>query len=441
MKKLLITQFISLFLFSNDNIYPKNINLINNDLKIKGYYIDKNISKPKYKKSINEIGKFDTKIIRVTDNSEKKLLIHHYSKDAVWNCNSKYMILGKTLLDATTFNIIKKLSSKKRWSNIYPNIRYGIKKISKYNFSIVKEYIPSGDTETLYKLKDKYVRLTIGEYEGNIDYNDNYIVLTGLKKENIKSKIATIILYNLKTKKVVIKDFNGRNRTKKLFIDKKKRENRLNWATISPLGKYIVIHRYDNIKKSKEKTNQNIHIGWNKRVEKYSLNLEYIDTISYKGGHGDLCVSENGLKEYLVQFETKGNGTENKYINNGDRGIWEYDLESGKRDIIVKNHGGGHVSCRNHKRKGWAYISYKTLNPKYRDIFAIKLGDKGLNQRGERVINRFAKARYMKKRSIGYKYYDQSPHACPNPNGSKVIFKSNWNIGNNILDDFIVEKK
>ena len=436
MKKLIIMQLMSLFIFSNESIYPKSTNLIDNNLETKGYIIEINITKPKYKESIKEIGKFDTKITRVTDNSREELLIHHYSKDAVWNSNSKYMILSKRLLDAKTFDVIKRLSSKKRWSNLYPNIRYGIKKSSKYAYNIVKETIPSGDIETLYKLKDRYIRLTIGEYEGNLDYNDNYIVLTGLKKDNKKSKTVTIILYNFKTNRVIIKDFNGQNGTKRLFIDKKRRENRLNWATISPLGRYVIIHRYDKIKKRNEK-----HISWNKRVERYSLELKYIDTISYKGGHGDLCVSENGLREYLVQFETRGNGAEDRYIDSGDRGVWEYDLESGKRDIIAKNHGGGHVSCRNYKRKGWAYISYKSLKSKYRDIFAIKLGQEGLNKKGERIVNRFAKARYMQKINSGYGYHDQSPHACPNPDGSKVIFKSNWSKCDNILDDFVVERR
>ena len=67
------------------------------------------------------------------------------------------------------------------------------------------------------------------------------------------------------------------------------------------------------------------------------------------------------------------------------------------------------------------------------------LGSDGVDSQGNRVVNRFAKARFMAENNPGYGYYDQSSHLTPSPDGTKVIFKSNWRE-DEILDDFVVER-
>ncbi len=70
------------------------------------------------------------------------------------------------------------------------------------------------------------------------------------------------------------------------------------------------------------------------------------------------------------------------------------------------------------------------------------LGDDGVDVNGNRIINRFTKARYMAKdnKEYGYSYTDRSAHATPSPDGTKVIFKSNWKEGEP-LDDFVVQRR
>ena len=56
------------------------------------------------------------------------------------------------------------------------------------------------------------------------------------------------------------------------------------------------------------------------------------------------------------------------------------------------------------------------------------------------MVERFANSRYMQKDNsdCGYSYTDLSTHALPSPDGTMVLFKSNWAPGG-CLDDLLVE--
>lgn len=422
--------------------YPKDTVLINEDLVKEGYETDTSIQRPDFAHSVDEGGDFDTKITRVTQatGDDEVSPVHHYPKDPVWNEDQTLMLLqgGRMLVDAKTYKQIHLFdtTSKKRLSRLDKSVRYGIGWISTKHYGIVKENLLTKELTFLYEIPGQYDRITIGEYEGNMDFNDTYLLLTAHKLDK-EDDIPTFILYNLKTDKSIIKDFDGTNGTKLLHITKDRMKNRLNWATVSPLARYILVYHYDKLKEGKDGTHST---DWYKKVDKYDLNLNFIETLAYKGNHGDVCVSQDMDREFYVQFENEGIGADGMYKNDNEKGIWQYDLETKKRVKIAPNHGGGHVSCQNYKRPGWAYITYKSLQLDDRDIFAIMLGDDGVDIYGNRIVNRFAKARYMAKHNSGYGYTDLSAHSTPSPDGTKVIFKSNWKEGEP-LDDFVAERR
>ena len=428
--------------------YPPDSLTINGDLETAGYEGDTSVPRPDLGEWVNEGGKFATRITRVTDaavtvgeNGEKSP-VHHYPKDQAWNSNQTLMVMGgRWLIQADTFERIKKVSSYKRWSHSDPQIRYGLEKCGDNRYCVAQENVDTDEITILYEIPGNYERMTLGEYEGNLDFQDRYIVLTGRKVENHDSEIATIILYDLKKKRAVIKDFDGSH---KLYLTKTYKNDKLDWASITPTGKYVLIHKYTDMRSGVATDNK-------KTVEVYDLNLKYKYTLAYKANHGDICISSDGRRDYYVQVENYGPGAFDYYEGDDtamESGVWQYDLITGKRVRLVANHGGGHISCRNHKRYGWAYISYKkTIGTDkkhpylYRDIFAIKLGPEGIKN-GERVVERFANSRYMKKdnKKCGYKYTDLGPHALPSPDGTMVLFKSNWAPGG-CLDDFLVRAK
>ena len=424
--------------------YPENTTLQNGELVAEGYELNTSVPRPGYRQSVHESGRFGTVITRVTQAQEgdTRSVVHHYPKDPVWNAEANLTLLqgNRMLVDAQTWQPIHTFSttSKKRLSRLDPDIRYGIGWLASRHYGVVAEHLLDRTEELICEIPGRYDRITIGEYEGNLDFNDTYMLITA-HRDGDEGDIPTLILCNLRTGAIRMKDFNGSNGTRVLHMTSDRVENRLNWATVSPLGRYILVYHYAALKEGKDGSHST---DWYKKVDKYDLNLNFLETVAYKGNHGDVCVSQDKDREFYVQFELEGVGADGRYADNGAKGIWQYDLETKKRTMIAPNHGGGHVSCQNYRRPGWAYITYKSLKQKDRDIFAIMLGDDGVDVHGDRIVNRFAKARFMAEDNsqYGYSYTDRSAHATPSPDGTKVIFKSNWTEGEP-LDDFVVERR
>ncbi len=429
--------------------YPPDTLTVDGDLETEGYEGDTSVPRPEPGEWVNEGGKFATRITRVTD-AEKTVVkdgekspVHHYPKDQAWNSDQTLLVLGgRWLVRADNFERVRRVSSYKRWSHSDPHMRIGLERCGdRGHYCVAREDVETGKITILYEIPGAYERMTLGEYEGNLDFQDRYIILTGRREENSTSEIATLILYDLEHDRAVIKDFDGPEH--RLYLTKTYKNDKLDWASITPTGKYVLVHKYADMRSG-------VATDSKKVVEVYDRDLKYLYTLAYKANHGDICVSADGRRDIYVQFENGGPGAYGHYdpeSGEAASGVWAYDLEKRERERLVANHGGGHVSCRNYQRPGWAYISYKKLISKgphpylYRDVFAIKLGAEGLRD-GERIVERFANARFMRKdnSACGYSYTDLGPHALPSPDGARVIFKSNWSE-KGCLDDFLVEAR
>ena len=111
---------------------------------------------------------------------------------------------------------------------------------------------------------------------------------------------------------------------------------------------------------------------------------------------------------YMVLVLIRGRGNYIKYL------IYVYVriLESFVIKVLDRNAKafGGHVSCRNTKRKGWAYV---TAGSPHFEVFAIKLDS---SQKVQHFTHTWATD----------KHYSGEPQGTVNPEGTKVIFASNW---------------
>jgi len=173
----------------------------------------------------------------------------------------------------------------------------------------------------------------------------------------------------------------------------------LDWVSISPHGNYVLINWKD--KPNNENTDAR------SSIYQYDINLNFIRTLADQGQHGDIGVDNNDQEVY-VQFEF---GKEN--------GVWSYRLDDANRTRLLPNkYNGGHVSCRNYKRKGWCYLS--TIAKGYREVFALKLDGSG-------TVNRFAQTH-----TIGL----TSSQGGVNPDGTKVLFFTNWGVDGDIFDTY-----
>ena len=343
-----------------------------------------------------------------------------YPKVQAWNSDMSLMNIGYRLYNAITLeespitkglpnhgsnNAYRKLCSPLsgnadfRWSTKDPNTFY----VLNSSLQLIEGHI-IGNTTTcdtvLFDFKlNNFEQANIGPNEGNIDFDDKYIVLPVKKKED--SKIY-IFLYDLKNK---IKVWNSpklynANGAGWVASGKYWTPTVLDWVSMSPSGKYIVIND-----SSTGMYRYNIHFQDKRRLEYRDSNGEIVS----QGGHGDIGFDTNG-NEVLVQFMS-GKGVHSFNLDNPD--------ELGK-ELLIRPNGGGFVSCRNTIHKGWCTVTTRAKG--FYEIYSLKL-DGTSNQ----TVQRFTQT------------HGNYLGGTVSPDGTKVMFSSKW--GTDTLDTFIAEAK
>ncbi len=314
--------------------------------------------------------------------------VHQYPKNQSFNSDETYIRINHTLIDAHTFHIVKDITGhvwERKWSNLDPNIIYGMQKHSD-RFSFVKQDISAG-----YNVVDLisfplsiYDEMYIGPWEGNIDKNDRYVVLSARKKNQ---SYLTAIVYDIQANSIFAqKDFPSI-----LWRDSSGNQV-LDWISVSPLGDYILI----NYKADPENSDSDFRSS----IYEYDMSLNFLRELANQGNHGDMAIDADG-REVYVQFEY-----------GSSRGIWSYRLDDGHRlRLLPDKYSGGHISGRAFGRPGWCYVGTNATD--HSEIFALKLDGSG-------TVNHFGHT---------HKSYSVAAYASPNHDGTKVLFKSDFSTG------------
>jgi len=352
------------------------------------------VDRPAHKFDLYVDSAFDNKVkrvvIRMTDREKDKkgFNSHPYPKQGTaWNSDMTLLRLAGRIYDAQTlkeipltkdksgsevYNLMKTPesgSSGIRWSKHNPNVLYVMSSKKKFYKLTINDDRTTLNEELIIDLSNMpYPFFNIGQDEGNIDYEDRYVVLTSIINEDV---YATLL--DIKSKRLVWEP-------KKLDIDK----DHFDWISISPSGNYILINEHKS--------------GEDGKMYLYNRNLEMIRTLANYSQHGDICYDQNGNEMY-VQLLWGGRGIFGFILNNSPQ--YQEPIK-----LLDSNYGGGHVSCRNYKRKGWAYVS--TKQDGYRDVFALKLD-------GSKKVQRFAKT-----------HTGSYSMAVPSPDGTRVLFRSDF---------------
>lgn len=316
--------------------------------------------------------------------------IHEYAKIQPWNADGTiYKFYTVAIYDAATHDIIRELPGDlypSYWSNTNPDLLYGFRENGD-----VKVYSVSGDSSGLLLHIAGYELIKLGPGEGNIDKNDKYVALVGKNSTDMD-----VIVIDLQTKSIVTtKTFAG------AWGNGGDMPEYVDWVSVSQSGKYTGIMWDHNTTSESEPFYG--HYG----VEIYNTtDMEFVRRIAKYGNHGDFGFTPTG-EEVFVQFWGEY-GTVNAY----------YLDKTG--NFIVSSHpdfeGEGHISCRNLKRPGWAYISID--EPQYGIIVAMKLDTSGIVE-------------YFGHHFSSSVNYYKSPMPVPMPDGKIVMFKSDFGNSQN----------
>lgn len=304
-----------------------------------------------------------------------------------------------------------------RWHPTNPDLRIYLGRNSDGALAIGSWNVRT-DAVLVYRTFPQYARVQMGPWEGNLSNDGNVVAIVGTKP----CGQVVVFAYNLQTDTVYPEiDLTGVT---------------LDWASISPSGKFIVINGcwdsavncagvatagdrtlikpIDNVGKS---------VGWNEFG---------------RPSHFDLALDADGsdVAVGVSKWATSLGGPA------GEEGlVIKRSLTTSAVTRLTSGGYASHTSTRNLQRPGWAYVSYGCLDCgtnwlPYRDeLLAVPLDGSG------------AVVRWINFNSIvgDLNYWDQ-PQASPSPDGNRAIWASTWGIGHaavanppNKVDGYVAE--
>lgn len=360
---------------------------------------------------------FHTTITRITDasmdilgfqaNRTPKVLRHLYSKNQPWNCDGSLIHISKGyLLDGHTYQLrgtYRRPSAETVWS--YKNPR----KMWTFDFrdnafeAIHILGAPEGGLLTSSRERVKsfphYDEMYMGLWEGNLSWDDRYVAFLGRKGDDL-----CIMVYDIKEDALISqRTFPGMfpSSSSPGLSSNASARCKLDWCSMSPSGKYVVA--------AWKARGRNRFEG----LEIFDRNLNFLRQLTVAVEHGDLGYDSNGNEVWVMVCC----GADDPMLNSKllyDATVAAFRLNDGSLIRVLDRSlggGGGHVSCRNYRRPGWAYL---TLGKPWVEAFAVKLD-------GSQTVQRFA---HTHASSLGY---NSEMHGVPNPEGTKVMFASAWN--------------
>lgn len=378
-KKVLFLSFLFLSLIITAQNYPPSIQL--GSINYTSYQNPTDDAPEYLEPTSNEFG---NEIIRISDASifgtTGQNLRHHYSLDQPWNSNGTLIKLAgypAAIIDGETNEFLywASIPSSATWANTNPNWMYGTQgnRFVRYN-------VTTNSSQTLRTFSD-FSSIDYGKNKGNMSIDDRYIGLIGKNGSN-----ETLIVYDIENNVVLATKYLG--------------NTGFNWFSVSPSGSYTLLY----FAADGNANNQGIKV--------MDLNLTNLRHLNDYTTHSDLGINDDGEDVYVAfgDPDTRPDDYYLKSVRLRDgmvTPLFHYTQSSGV--------WGGHISCRNTDRPGWAYITEgccQTVG--YKEIFAIKLD-------GSDIIERFAVHHSDESRGYGHQ-----AHAVPNRDGSKVMFASNW---------------
>lgn len=317
-------------------------------------------------------------------------LRHAYAKVQPWNADGSKLVLNfgspHVTLNGNTYAILNAdtgLPASFRWANTDPRYGYGV--TSNRNLVIVDMIANNGATRTtVHDFGATFDELTIGEGEGNQSNDDRYWPLLGSEDSG-------------STYQMMVYDAVGDTITGSLTG-----LTHYDWFGMSHSGEYVVVNWGQE------------GSGAQQGTKAYDREMTLV-THLYDGlEHGDVGRNADGDDVYVC---LSGG-------NIADAGLVAIRLRDGDVTTLIADPPdfyGGHVSCRNLLRPGWAYISSygnDTDMPGIDEAQAIKLDGSG-------VVESFAMEHHTQPANTD----TYQAHAVPNRDGSRVLFASDWEAG------------
>ena len=311
-----------------------------------------------------------------------------YAKEPAWNADMSLLVLrvmnggtsGWLYLDGSTYQPVFRRTSIPGTQELWHPTQPDIMVFSEANGSVGYWNVRTQGITRVFTAPAGYSSATLGQGEGNVSVDGRWVVVLAKRTSDGHQVAYAVDLMNgTKSGDIDFPAFGVSD---------------ADWASVSQLGGYIVIH--------------GVIDGVGQRVKAWSRT-----TLQQTGywpthplGHFDLGVTPAGRE---VAF-------------GGDAGTLNptqmvtLDLGSGAFTSVSRpTTWDWHASTRNTKRPGWGVVgtNNSTAFVLSGEIYALKLD-------GSQAVERYAHHRSVQTD------YEAAPFASPSWDGKRIIFRSNW---------------
>ncbi len=337
---------------------------------------------------------FGTPFVRITDPGRELLpgivckpqyCRHRYSSTQAWNADQSLLVIhkgcpGLCFLDGRTYKPLfqRYPSGTCEWHPSNPE-----EMICVSSSEIYRWRVRSGERETIYD-PPGYSQLQFGPGKNNLSWSGDRLVIRALSPSGRLVAFPYDIRTGTKYPDIQLDRLNGKN----------------HYCTISPSGRYTFCYQ-----EMPDKTD-----------------IAYIFTVDgklvqhwpehHRPGHGDMMIDEDGSDVYVGISKSEPD----KYQ------LIKRRLSDGAVTVLTPRGPAQHASVRSIRRPGWVFVTFggsyeraarRRGLPLYGEIVAIRTDGSGEIRRI--VHHHSAKHNYLSE-----------AHGSPSPDGSQVIWASNW---------------
>lgn len=337
---------------------------------------------------------FGTQFVRITDPGREILpgiacnpgyCRHRYSSTQAWNADQTLLVINKgcpgfCFLDGQNYRPLfqRQPSGTCEWHPSDPEQMICVSKSEIYRW-----WVRNQKRVTVYAPRE-YAHLEFGPGKNNVSWDGNRLVV----RATTSSGDLVAFPYDIRTA------------TKYPDIHLDRLDGSNHYCTISPSGEYTFCYQ-----EMPDKSDvAYIFTIDGKQVQHWAEH--------HRPGHGDMTIDSDGSDVYVGISKSEPD----KYQ------VIKRRLSDGAVTVLTPRGPATHASVRSIKRPGWVFLTYggsykraarRGVLPLYGEIVALRTDGSGEIRR------------IVHHHSVNHDYLSEA-HASPSPDGSQVIWASNW---------------